>query len=181
MGRYKKNQTGKKPKTIATQLTAKVKQSVNQKSNLATAQANSLLQNADQKRAAFALKEVKSRVESLKQPEQKEFKSYVQALPAMVQMNGLGQAIAFCRSHYTESDISKKGAAAYKSLYTLIQTWLCDENLAVYSSQHDLLEQITTHDMNKYRLATSELQSLLTWLKKMVAAFIIVENEQEAK
>jgi CRISPR-associated protein Cmr5 len=137
-------------------------------------------QNASQQRAAYALKSVNSMISELEPSAQKEFKSYVQGLPAMVQMNGLGQAIAFYRSHFTETDKSKKGAVAYAKLYAILSGWLCGDNpLAVYPLSDDLLDAIVSHDQYKYRLAQSELQSLLVWLKSMSVALIEVPEEGE--
>ena len=136
-------------------------------------------QTASQQRAAYALSSINDMKEVLNSEQQKAFKSYVQALPAMIQMNGLGQAIAFYRSHFTATDKSKKGAVAYAKLYDILAQWLCgDKALAIYS-KGDLLEHIVNHDMHQYRLAQSELQSLLVWLKKMSVALIDDSNEGE--
>ena len=133
--------------------------------------------NASQERAAFVMTSVKSVIARLDEKQQKEFKSYVQGLPAMVQINGLGQAIAFYRSHFTLTDKTKKGAAAYSALYDILNDWLCgDMPLSVYP-KGDLLDCIVSHDMHDYRLAQSELQSLLVWLKNMTVALVEVADE----
>ena len=135
--------------------------------------------NASQERAAFAMTSVKSVIATLDEKQQKEFKSYVQGLPAMVQMNGLGQAIAFYRSHFTLTDKTKKGAAAYSALYDILNDWLCgDMPLSVYP-KGDLLDCIVSHDMHDYRLAQSELQSVLVWLKNMTVALVEVSDEED--
>ena len=133
------------------------------------------MQNIEQQRANYALQEVKRVLLKLTdKDEQKEFKSYVTSMPAMIQMNGLGQAVAFYRSKFKEGG---KGASAYKELYTIIEQWLCSaEYPASVYDEYDLLQGITKNDMQQYRIAQSELQKLLVWMKKMVAAFIDSEE-----
>ena len=173
MSKYKKNaQKAVKPQVQKSSNTVTTAQSVN------VHHCNVL--NASQARAGFALKQVKKYKTDLDDKNLKEFKSYVQALPAMVQINGLGQAIAFCRSHYTATDTNKKGAKAYKALYDIINIWLCDSDFAVYSQGCDLLEAIIGNDMHKYRLAQAELQHLLTWLKKMTLALVDIPEDEKS-
>ncbi len=138
--------------------------------------------NASQHRAKYALQAIKKVTKELESEQQKEFKSYLQALPAMVQMNGLGQAIAFYRSHFTATDKSNKGAVAYATLYAILNSWLCastteEAPFSIYP-EGDLLENIVNGDMQQYRLTHSELQSLLSWLKKMAIALIETENNE---
>jgi CRISPR type III-B/RAMP module-associated protein Cmr5 len=94
-------------------------------------------------------------------------------------MNGLGQSIAFCRSKYTAQDTSKNGAKAYKTLYVIIQEWLCNGDFAIFNKGDDLLEAIVSNDMHKYRLAQSELQDLLSWLKKATLALVEISEEDD--
>ncbi len=139
----------------------------------------SMKQNIEQQRAAFALESVLQAVVSLEVKQQDEFKAYITSLPSMVQMNGLGQAIAFYRSKFDslEKPGTRKGSKAYSQIYQTLQTWLCADKgcdktpAAVYGSG-DLLAQLTQNDMYQYRLAQSELQKLLVWLKKLTAAYI---------
>ena len=92
---------------------------------------------------------------------QSEFKSYASSLPAMIHMNGLGQAAAFF--------YSQKGT--HKELYDLLSEWLTRDE-QVYNSYNNLLDAITQSDMEDYRLAQVEAQALMDWVKKFSKAFM---------
>lgn len=112
-----------------------------------------------QQRASYALNEV----EKAKQGgvNQKSYKSYASGLPAMIQMNGLGQAAAFYRS---QSDKS------YRMLYDLLSGWLQKPGQPYESL--DLLKGITTRNMHDYQLAQAEALELLNWVKKFAKAYM---------
>ncbi|MGL6260381.1 type III-B CRISPR module-associated protein Cmr5 [Vibrio sp. WXL210] len=136
--------------------------------------------NAEQTRAKYALSvitELTSGPSALSNSAQKELKAYVQALPAMVQINGLGQAIAFYRSRFQAGE-SSKGGVAYQKLYDLLSDWLCKGPLAVYPSHHDLLTALVSEDMHKYRMAQIELLAFLGWVQKFVLAFVAAEKPE---
>lgn len=117
------------------------------------------VQTIQQRRAAYALEVV---TESAKNPSlHKEYKSYASGLPAMIHMNGLGQAAAFYKS--------KKGTHAV--IYDVLSKWLCSEGQP-YSGSGDLLNGITTQDMHAYRLAQAEAQALMEWVKRFAQAFM---------
>lgn len=123
------------------------------------------MQTLQQQRAAFALKKVKSALDEAKADpkragfSEKEFKSQAESFPAMIRMNGLGQAAA--------SYLSKGGA--HGKLYKLLSDWLKEPNQP-YPSK-DLLDAITQQDMHAYRLAQAEALLLLDWVKKFAKAF----------
>lgn len=116
------------------------------------------MQTIQQKRAKFALERVQQAIES--GTNQSEFKSYASSLPAMIHMNGLGQAAAFFKS--------KKGT--HLELYNLLSDWLKEPNQPYQGK--DLLDGITQLDMEKYRLAQAEAQALMDWVKKFAKAFM---------
>lgn len=123
------------------------------------------MQTLQQKRAAHAL----LRIEGLKDaPFAGELKSYVKALPAMIHMNGLGQAAAFYRAKSNGSDTK---ALAYRETYGVLSDWLTAPG-GPYYDRDDLLEGITQTDMACYRLAEAEALAYLDWLKKFADAFI---------
>ena len=136
------------------------------------------MQTIQQQRAAYALKCVeRDRAEHKSEKGfQSAYKSYASGLPAMIQMNGLGQAAAFYRSKSTGND-SK--AIAYGCLYKLLSDWLTDSGRP-YSAHrnHDdvrdsgLLHGVTKADMRTYMLAQSEAQALLDWVKKFAKAYM---------
>lgn len=123
------------------------------------------IQLIEQKRAAYALK----KVQQVSKKEQSEWKTRANEMPAMIQMNGLGQAAAFY--------LSKSGV--HKKIYDLLSDWLCnnaDKNLNIYNT-NNLIEGITKGDMETYRAAQAEAQALLTWLKKFSNAYCADEKE----
>lgn len=122
-------------------------------------------QTIQQQRAKYALERVQeaAKTSSL----HKEYKSYASSLPAMIHMNGLGQAAAFFKS--------KRGT--HEMLYILLSKWLCQEGQP-YAGCDDLLEGITTKDMHSYRLAQAEAQALMDWVKKFAKAFMNDDDEQ---
>lgn len=128
------------------------------------------MQAVQQQRAAFALKKVKAALDEAKaDPKRagfsaKEFKSQAESFPAMIRMNGLGQAAAFY--------LSKGGA--HGKLYTLLSDWLKQSGQPYHNK--DLLEGITETDMHAYRLAQAEALLLLDWVKKFAKAFVGEEN-----
>jgi CRISPR-associated protein Cmr5 len=103
---------------------------------------------------------------------QKQLKAYVQSLPAMIQMNGFGQAIAFYKSHPE----SKKGGKAYQAIYNWLSAWLNQQGIY----QHELMDAICQGSMQDYQLATAESQALLVWLKKFARAYVVTDDEPEA-
>lgn len=116
-------------------------------------------QTLSQRRAAFALARVRSVV-----GEQfaGDFRSYAASLPPMIQMNGFGQALAFCRS---------KNDEAYQALYMLVSDWLTKDGQP-YQKHQDVLEGITSKSMSAYRLAQTEALALLDWVKRFASAYI---------
>lgn len=128
------------------------------------------MQTIQQQRAAYALERVEQ--DRDKHMSEKGFlsayKSYASGLPAMIQMNGLGQAAAFYRSKSAGRD-SK--ALAYGCLYGLLSDWLTVSGQP-YSAHSDLLRGVTTEDMRTYMLAQSEAQALLDWVKKFAKAYM---------
>ena len=120
------------------------------------------MQTLQQQRAAYALKRVKAfKEEAHSQKEWTEYKSYASALPAMIHMNGLGQAAAFFKS---------KGGM-HQVLYQLLSDWLCENNKP-FRLYDDLLTGITQEDMQTYRLAQAEAQALMDWVKKFAKAYL---------
>jgi CRISPR-associated protein Cmr5 len=117
------------------------------------------MQTIQQQRAKFALKRVQEAANKLTEKEQKEYKSYASALPAMIHINGLGQAAAFYKS---------KGDT-HKWLYDLLSEWLIKPNQP-YAAYDDLIVGITEADMHHYRLAQAEAQALMDWVKKFAKA-----------
>lgn len=121
-------------------------------------------QTLSQRRARFAL----DGVERIKGEEfAGKFRSYAANLPPMIQMNGFGQALAFCRSKSGQSLEDK----AYQALYKLVSEWLIGDGQP-YNGLKDALAGITSGSMSSYRLAQTEALALLEWVKRFASAYI---------
>lgn len=125
------------------------------------------MQTMQQKRAVDALRCAK---DAANKAYRKEFKSCVQALPAMIHMNGLGQSVAFYKAK-SNSDGDKAKAKAYENVYAVLSNWLKKDEQP-YRGCTDLLEGVTSKDMHAYRLAEAEALAYLDWLKRFSEAFI---------
>ncbi|MCW7552286.1 type III-B CRISPR module-associated protein Cmr5 [Endozoicomonas gorgoniicola] len=124
-------------------------------------------QTMQQKRAAFCYRKVKEMAGHKNQDAAKRFKAYANSLPAMVQMNGLGQTLAFAKS---KCDSGKPEGIAWQHLYDLISEWHGREE-GCYTGQ-DVLEGIMSSDMHVYRQAQAETQALMVWVKQFARAEI---------
>lgn len=120
------------------------------------------LQSIQQQRAGFALKQVRLAANDHK-INHDEYKSYAAALPAMIQMNGLGQAAAFYKSKGIKS--------THRKLYDLLSEWLTKTGQP-YAGKSDLMEGITENGISDYRLAQAEAQALMDWVKKFAKAYM---------
>jgi CRISPR-associated protein Cmr5 len=92
--------------------------------------------------------------------------SYVEALPATILMNGLGQACATLLSK-AEGDKQKP----HGLLFGDVESWLCGEDPAA-PFKGDLLEAITEKDQATYLRAQAEALQYLIWLKKFASAYL---------
>jgi len=129
------------------------------------------MQTMQQKRAKYALEQVQKAIDD--GINQKEYKAYAANLPAMIHMNGLGQAVAFFKSKGNGNDSKAK---AYASIYTTLSDWLCGKiegaKTQPYADSRNLLEGITQKDMHHYQVAQAEAQALMDWVKKFAKAFM---------
>lgn len=138
-----------------------------------------MTQTIQQQRAAYALQRVKALQSQLAQKAQKEFTSYASNLPAMIHMNGLGQAMAFCKAKGKRKEADKidtrSGVEAYRALFELVSGWLCRQDQP-YAGKDDVLDGITQSDMAHYQLAQAEALVLMSWVKKFAKAFLAEET-----
>lgn len=128
----------------------------------------------EQQRAEFALRAIER---ALAVPENahyqhKELKSYARRLPAMIQSNGFGQAMAF---YYSK----REKFHAYGLIYQMVEDWLCRTG-QVYANAPNasprLLKAITGHDQMMYRRAQAETLALMVWVKKFAEALISADD-----
>ena len=133
------------------------------------------MQTMQQKRAKYALEQVQKFIDNGASPkDQKEFKAYAANMPAMIHMNGLGQAAAFFKSN------NKK---IHEDIYNILSDWLCGKvdyaSTQPYSGCENLLEGIISKDMHQYQLAQAEAQALMDWVKKFAKAFM--DSDEKSK
>lgn len=130
------------------------------------------MQTMQQRRARQALTDIQGSVDAAKEDRdfQKALRAYVSEMPAMIHMSGLGQAAAFYRSKGKGEDAK---ARARLCVYNLLSGWLRQTGQP-YESK-DLLDGITTGDMQTYRLAQAEAMAYMDWAKKFATAFIEAE------
>ncbi len=128
-------------------------------------------QTLAQRRAAHAL----GRIETYKNAgvdSYKNYVSYVEALPATILMNGLGQAAATLLSK-AEGDLKKP----HGLLYADVQDWLCGSDAAVpyrntTGGNDRLMQAILARDEGMYLRAQAEALEYLVWLKKFANAWL---------
>lgn len=123
----------------------------------------------DQQRAENALSQVQE-VVKLTPEDRGHYRSYVQALPADIVMQGLGQALATQRAGYERDP-------GHKLLYEHVSQWLCREDfMAPYppssQTEGDILAAITKGDRIQYQKAHAEAMEYLAWLKKFAMAYL---------
>jgi len=122
----------------------------------------------EQRRAKHALEKVKSIRD--KKYESK-FRSYVERLPSMIVMNGLGQAMAFelacAELGKTENRTSEM--EAHNELYKIVESWL--KECKVYPNGN-LIESIVENEQETYIRAQAESLAYLEWLKKFSQAYL---------
>ena len=124
------------------------------------------MQTMQQKRARYALRKVRT-ASGDGQVDREEYKSHAAALPAMIHINGLGQAAAFYKS---------KGKSQGK-LYGLLSEWLTGEGQP-YAGRSELMEGIVEGDMHSYRLAQAEAQALMDWVVKFAKTYMAEEGRR---
>jgi CRISPR-associated protein Cmr5 len=133
-------------------------------------------QTLEQKRAKHAL----DRIKQIEQGKAGNYVSYVNALPAAILMNGLGQALA------TERAASDK---AHHLLANHVAEWLLSEEAQTKYGQPStgeytgwdetqrLLNRIVAGDQAAYLRTQGEAVAYVTWLKKFANAFLDPSGE----
>ena len=121
----------------------------------------------EQQRAAHALRKVRELEQPLA-PFAKNYRSYVESLPASIVTNGLGQA---CATLLSGSNGEGDRGNAYRELHAHLQDWLCRQG-GVYSQSSPLIDAITSNGQAEYVHAQAEALAYLVWLKKFAQAFL---------
>lgn len=119
-------------------------------------------------RAAFAFKRAKNFVQSHDEKSNKEYRSYIKRLPAMIQTNGLGQSMAFCYANKNN---------VYGSIYEDIAAWIKEQQpqlLKKYTHQdnEEFVEIIINMNSGDYRIISNEVMAYLNWMRRFVDGMI---------
>jgi CRISPR-associated protein Cmr5 len=128
------------------------------------------VQTLEQKRAKHALGQIKA----LQKDKPGNYLSYVNALPAAILMNGLGQALATERAasdrahHKLAQHVSEWLLSA--EAHTRYATPVSEE--AKLDGAQRLLGRIVVGDQDAYLWAQTEAIAYVTWLKKFASAFL---------
>jgi len=110
-------------------------------------------------------------VNSEEQPNfKKEYRSIVMKSPTLIITNGLGQTLAFFKSK-GKNDESKPEEKLYKD----IEGWL--DKCIDWTAKGGLMEKIIALPNDKFRYATSETLSFLSWMKRFADAVLSKEGE----
>lgn len=116
------------------------------------------IQSIEQRRAKYALEKVAAMTDD-QSNNKSEWLSRANEMPAMIQMNGLGQTVAFY--------LSKGGV--HQKMYDLLSEWLC-QKIQILPADQNFIHGITHCDIKTYRAAQAEAQALLIWVKKFSKA-----------
>ncbi len=112
------------------------------------AEQRSKRQTTEQKRAAAAWRDISK----VKEEEQSKYSTWVRKLPALIQSNGLGSAMAFL-------------CVKCPSLYKHVSSWVTTH---LKHTSDDLLDLIRSSSAEQYRRATAEAIAYTIWLKRYV-------------
>jgi CRISPR-associated protein Cmr5 len=98
-----------------------------------SSKSSTTLRSMDQERAEFALKKIQQVLSGPDTTYKVEVRRYLNNLPALIRMNGLGQALAFFRM--------KSESKAHDTIYRMVGNWLCDTDSKgrIFSESADVL------------------------------------------
>ena len=91
----------------------------------------------------------------------KEFRSLARSFPSILQVNGLGMAVAFLES---------KKAEPHTTMHKMITGWI-EHNYPTDSSDA-LMKRIVTLDSASYRMYANEIMNLCLWIKRFAEGLI---------
>jgi len=109
---------------------------------------------SDQSRAAQAWQDIGQ----VRTTSQAEYGSLARKLPALIQVNGLAQTLAFLRS--------KPDKDHFKLIYRHLDLWVGSH----IGAEGDLLEWIVAQNSAQYRRATTEALAFAMWLRRFAEA-----------
>jgi CRISPR-associated protein Cmr5 len=135
-------------------------------------QAISRQQSLDQRRAERAYENVTAIDEQPNDKLKSRYSALARKVPAMIQTNGLGQALAFLRAKAGRNKESE-----HWLIYGHISAWVMKQ--LNQDEAGSLLEWVVQNDSPTYRRATNEAMAFLNWLKRWAEAILPEPAEEE--
>ncbi len=100
---------------------------------------------------------------------QKEYRSLARGLNAMIQMNGLGQTLAFLKAKGKEGQNGQAAQTPHGLLYQHLSSWVSKQ---IDTQGNNLLDWIVAAETSRedYRRATVECLAFGIWLRRFAEA-----------
>jgi len=134
-----------------------------------SAEKSEILKSLEQERAKYAWKCIQEVKNNGDDELKGKYKSYVRDASALIQINGLGNTLAFYRSKIgpTKEPLSSD-KRAYSMLYNHMNGWIKEKRKEI----KDVLEWIISEDTSSMDVfnVTLEILSFLGWLKRFAEA-----------
>lgn len=100
-----------------------------------------------------------------------EYKSLARGAIAFIQINGLGQTLAFWRAKGFEAGKPKDNGNAHSALFNHVSQWVLQNlQLGEIKDPHLLEWIVASASPNGYRRATNEAIAYLSWVKRFAEA-----------
>ncbi|MBI5749396.1 MAG: type III-B CRISPR module-associated protein Cmr5 [Nitrospinae bacterium] len=131
----------------------------------------SLITNLEHERAKKAWSCVNDVNSKEKDKFKKEYRSIVMKSPTLIIINGLGQTLAFLKSK-GKNDENKPE----EKLYRNIESWI--DKRVQWTASGELMEKIISLPNDKFRYATAETLSFLSWMKRFADAVLPKEGDE---
>lgn len=120
-------------------------------------------QTLEQRRAQHALRQIKV----LQNQNVGHYVSYVSAMPAVIVMNGLGQALAMQLAK-AQNDQQNP----HYRLYHQVASWLSEQLADLQGHPDHVIEQLMKQNQQVYLRAQAESLAYLSWLKQFARAYL---------
>ncbi|GIK29980.1 MAG: type III-B CRISPR module-associated protein Cmr5 [Chloroflexi bacterium] len=122
-------------------------------------------QTLQQQRAASAFQQVEmiDQDRTISDKQKKEYGSLARGLPAMIQIDGLGHALAFLKAK-----ASNNRESHHHRLYGHLAVWLSGR--FALGNEPDLLKWLTQQPSATYRQVATEAVAYLLWIRRFVEA-----------
>lgn len=119
------------------------------------------MKNLSQKRSQFALEQLLNHRNVVN----KEYKSFVAGVPAMIIQNGFGQTMAFILSKVQREQ-------KHRLTFSLIRNWLREAGMIPAEVTDDVkfMQHLSEIDQKTYMLLQREAMAFLEWVKRYAAA-----------